>query len=126
MPSSTFTPQLRPLSIGEVLDAGFRLLRARFGTLIVCVLVPIVPLSIIATILEPSTDDDRLRRQRADDDLESDGSVIAGALDQHVAAGRRRRARRRGLLQRDQLRLPRRARPPPARRCATASRGCSR
>ena len=57
MPSSTFTPQLRPLSIGEVLDAGFRLLRARFGTLVVCVLVPMVPLSIIATILEASTNE---------------------------------------------------------------------
>ena len=48
MPSASFTPQLRPLSVGEVLDAGFRLLRHRFGTLMLCVLVPIVPLYILA------------------------------------------------------------------------------
>jgi hypothetical protein len=57
LPSSSFTPQLRPLSIGEVLDAGFRLLRARFGTLVVCVLVPMVPLSILGTIVEASTNE---------------------------------------------------------------------
>ena len=79
MPSSTFTPQLRPLSIGEVLDAGFRLLRARFGTLVVCVLVPMVPLSIIATILEASTNEAAFDIN-ADTTTSSDGSVIAGAL----------------------------------------------
>jgi Membrane domain of glycerophosphoryl diester phosphodiesterase len=52
-----FTPQLRPLSIGEMLDAGFKLFRQRFGTLMVCVLVPVVPLSIISTILVGSVDD---------------------------------------------------------------------
>ena len=79
MPSSTFTPQLRPLSIGEVLDAGFRLLRARFGTLVVCVLVPMVPLSILATILEASTNEAAFDIN-ATATTSSDGSVIAGAL----------------------------------------------
>jgi len=79
LPSSTFTPQLRPLSIGEVLDAGFRLLRARFGTLVVCVLVPMVPLSILATILEASTNEAAFDIN-ATSTTSSDGSVIAGAL----------------------------------------------
>jgi hypothetical protein len=55
--TSTFTPQLRPLSIGEMLDAGFKLFRQRFGTLMTCVLVPVVPLSIISTIIVGSVDD---------------------------------------------------------------------
>ena len=58
MPSTSFTPQLRPLSIGEVLDAGFRLLRHRFGTLMVCVLAAGLPLSVLRTIIIASTDPD--------------------------------------------------------------------
>jgi hypothetical protein len=54
--SASYTPQLRPLSIGEVLDAGFRLLRARFGTLVLCALVPLVPLTILSTIIVASAD----------------------------------------------------------------------
>jgi len=52
----SFTPQLRPLSVGEMLDAGFRLFNARFWTLILCVLVPVVPLQIVATVLQASVD----------------------------------------------------------------------
>jgi membrane-anchored glycerophosphoryl diester phosphodiesterase (GDPDase) len=58
VPSSSYTPQLRPLSIGEVLDAGFRLLRHRFGTLMLCVLAAGLPLSILRTIIIASTDPD--------------------------------------------------------------------
>jgi hypothetical protein len=81
LPSASYTPQLRPLSIGEVLDAGFRLLRARFGTLLVCVLVPMVPLSIIATILQASTNDAAFDvNATTTTTTSSDGSVIAGSL----------------------------------------------
>jgi glycerophosphoryl diester phosphodiesterase family protein len=55
--TSSFTPQLRPLSIGERLDAGFRLMRHRFGTLVTCVIVPMLPLSILGTIILASTVD---------------------------------------------------------------------
>ncbi len=79
MPSASYTPQLRPLSIGEVLDAGFRLLRARFGTLVTCVLVPVVPLTIIATILQASTNEDAFD-VNATGTTSSDGSVIAGSI----------------------------------------------
>jgi membrane-anchored glycerophosphoryl diester phosphodiesterase (GDPDase) len=57
VPSTSFTPQLRPLSIGEVLDAGFRLLRHRFGTLMLCVLAAGLPLSLLRTIIIASTDE---------------------------------------------------------------------
>ena len=51
MSTSAFTPRLRPLSIGELLDAGFKLFRQRFGTLMICTLVPVVPLSLLSTII---------------------------------------------------------------------------
>jgi hypothetical protein len=52
----SYTPQLRPLSVGEILDAGFRLFRHRFGTLVGCIFVPIVPFYILGTIIVGSTD----------------------------------------------------------------------
>jgi Membrane domain of glycerophosphoryl diester phosphodiesterase len=52
----SYTPQLRPLSVGEMLDAGFRLFRARFTALILCVLVPVVPLTILAAVVQASVD----------------------------------------------------------------------
>jgi MFS family permease len=55
VPSSSETPQLRPLSVGEVLDAGFRLFRHRFGTLVLCTLVFAVPFMIASTLVEWST-----------------------------------------------------------------------
>ncbi len=54
-----FRPQLRPLSIGEILETGFKLLRGRFSTLIACVLVPVVPLTILGTALAAAIDPDR-------------------------------------------------------------------
>ena len=56
MSAPSYTPQLRPLSVGEMLDAGFRLFRARFWTLILCVLVPVAPLTIVATAVQASVD----------------------------------------------------------------------
>jgi protocatechuate 3,4-dioxygenase beta subunit len=52
----SYTPQLRPLSVGEILDAGFRLFNARFVTLVLCVLVPVVPLEILSAALQASVD----------------------------------------------------------------------
>jgi Membrane domain of glycerophosphoryl diester phosphodiesterase len=54
---SSETPQLRPLSVGEALDAGLRLFRHRFGTLVLCTLVFAVPFSIASTFVEWSTND---------------------------------------------------------------------
>src|SRR3712207_1173633 len=41
-----------------MLDAGFKLFRDRFGTLLACVLVPMVPLTILSTIIIASTNSD--------------------------------------------------------------------
>jgi Membrane domain of glycerophosphoryl diester phosphodiesterase len=54
---SSDTPQLRPLSVGEALDAGLRLFRHRFGTLVLCTLVFALPFSIASTLVEWSTND---------------------------------------------------------------------
>jgi hypothetical protein len=67
----SFTPQLRPLSVGEMLDAGFKLFSARFMTLILCVLVPVVPMTILATALQASVDPNAF-------DLDSTATVDGG------------------------------------------------
>ena len=71
MSAPSYTPQLRPLSVGEMLDAGFRLFRARFWTLVLCVLVPVVPLTIVATGVQASVDPNAF-------DLDSSESVDSG------------------------------------------------
>jgi Membrane domain of glycerophosphoryl diester phosphodiesterase len=67
----SFTPQLRPLSVGEMLDAGFKLFSARFWTLILCVVVPVVPMTILGTALQASVDPNAF-------DLDSTESVDSG------------------------------------------------
>ena len=57
MSTTQFAPQLRPLSVGEVLDASFKVVRQSFGTLALCVLVVAVPLEIISTLIAASTSD---------------------------------------------------------------------
>jgi len=57
LPAQPYAPQLRPLSVGEMIDAGFKLLRDRFGALMLCVLVPVAPLTILGTLVQASTDD---------------------------------------------------------------------
>ena len=44
-------PQLRPLSVGEVLDASFKIVRQSFGVLAGCVLVVALPLNILDTLI---------------------------------------------------------------------------
>jgi Membrane domain of glycerophosphoryl diester phosphodiesterase len=73
----SFTPQLRPLSVGEMLDAGFRLFRHRFGTLVACVVVPVVPLTILGTIIIASTDPDAFDVNAT---ATESGTAIAGFL----------------------------------------------
>ena len=78
MPATSYTPQLRPLSVGEILDAGFKLLRDRFGALMLCVLVPVVPLTILGTIVTASTDDTAFDTSVST--TSDDGSAVVGAL----------------------------------------------
>ena len=58
MSTTQYTPQLRPLSVGEVLDASFKIVRQSFGTLAGCVLVVAVPLNIINTLITASASDE--------------------------------------------------------------------
>jgi hypothetical protein len=74
----SYTPQLRPLSVGEILDAGFRLLKARFVTLVLCVLVPVVPLEIVSTALQASVDPNAFDLDSTE--TVSGGTVLAGTL----------------------------------------------
>lgn len=83
----SYTPQLRPLSVGEMLDAGFRLFRHRFGTLVACVLVPIVPLTILGTIITASTDEGAFDvNAPANESGTAIAGAIVGALVQSVGA----------------------------------------
>jgi hypothetical protein len=79
----SYTPQLRPLSVGEMLDAGFRLFNARFMTLVLCVLVPVVPLTIVATALQASVDPyafDLNSTETADSGTALAGTLVAAAI----------------------------------------------
>ena len=77
MSAPSYTPQLRPLSVGEMLDAGFRLFRARFGTLMICVLVPILPFTILGTVLQASIDDTAFDVNATTAEVDS-GTAFAG------------------------------------------------
>jgi hypothetical protein len=74
----SYTPQLRPLSVGEILDAGFRLFNARFVTLVLCVLVPVVPLEILSAALQASVDPTAFDLDSTE--TVSGGKVLAGTL----------------------------------------------
>jgi hypothetical protein len=56
--TTQYSPQLRPLSVGEVLDASFKIVRQSFGTLAGCVLVVALPLNIVNTLITASSSDD--------------------------------------------------------------------
>ena len=81
MSSTPFAPQLRPLSVGEVLDASFKVVRQSFGTLAVCVLVVALPLNIITTLVQASTSDNAFNLDTATttDDVGT-GTELAGVL----------------------------------------------
>jgi hypothetical protein len=70
-----------------MLDAGFRLFRHRFGTLVLCVLVPIVPLTILGTIITASTDENAFDvNAPASESGTAIAGAIVGALVQSVGA----------------------------------------
>jgi hypothetical protein len=74
-------PQLRPLSVGEILDASFKIVRQSFGTLAGCVVVVALPLNIINTLIASSTRDNAFN---LDDTTAtstvSTGTQLAGVL----------------------------------------------
>jgi len=58
MEARTTVPELRPLSLGEILDTAFRVYRANVGTLWLCVVWFVVPLAVGITLLTLSVDPD--------------------------------------------------------------------
>jgi hypothetical protein len=61
-----------------MLDAGFRLFSARFWTLILCVLVPIVPMTILSTALQASVDPNAFDLDTTE--TADSGTALAGTL----------------------------------------------
>ena len=118
MSTTQYSPQLRPLSVGEVLDASFKIVRQSFGTLAGCVLVVALPLNIVNTLITASTSDDAFNL----DDTPAPGTDIgtgtelAGFLLTTTLTLVLMHAGRRRVLPRRVGRLPRRA--PDGRRLA--------
>jgi hypothetical protein len=79
MSTTPYAPQLRPLSVGEQLDASFKVVRANFGVLATCVLVVALPLNILNTIVLAATRDNPFDLNAATNQV-SDGTAVAGQL----------------------------------------------
>jgi hypothetical protein len=79
MSTTQFAPQLRPLSVGEQLDASFKVVRQSFKTLALCVLVVALPLNIINTLILASTRDNPFDLNDNTADVSS-GTAVAGQL----------------------------------------------
>jgi hypothetical protein len=80
MSTTQFAPQLRPLSVGEVLDASFKVVRQSFGTLATCVLVVALPLNIVNTLITASTSDNAFNLDSGTTGDVSTGTALAGSL----------------------------------------------
>ena len=69
---------LRPLGVGEQLDAAFKIYRRRFKTLVLCVLVPVVPITILSTLVTASTNENAFDPNATT--TEFNGAMAAGTL----------------------------------------------
>jgi hypothetical protein len=78
--TTQYSPQLRPLSVGEVLDASFKIVRQSFGTLAGCVLVVALPLNILNTLIASSTRDNAFNLDATANSTVSTGTQLAGLL----------------------------------------------
>jgi hypothetical protein len=78
--TTQYSPQLRPLSVGEVLDASFKIVRQSFGTLAGCVLVVALPLNIVNTLIAASTRDNAFKIDTTTSSDIGTGTELAGLL----------------------------------------------
>jgi hypothetical protein len=79
--TTPYSPQLRPLSVGEVLDASFKIVRQSFGTLAGCVVVVALPLNIVNTLITTSTSDNAFNLDSTSSNASvSTGTELAGVL----------------------------------------------
>ncbi len=72
---------MRPLNVGELLDASFAAVRRNFAALVLCTLVAVVPVSIVNTLVQASTSEhafDFLADTTVRDD--SVGVYVAGLI----------------------------------------------
>lgn len=76
-----YSPPLRPLGVGEILDASFKVVRQNFKTLVMCVLVVALPLNILNTLIASSTSDNPFNLDTFDEtNTVSSGTEAAGGL----------------------------------------------
>lgn len=54
------TPSLRPLSLGEILDAGIKVVTRHWKPLALCVVIPVLPLAILQVLILSSVDSEAL------------------------------------------------------------------
>lgn len=80
MSTTQYSPQLRPLSVGEVLDVSFKIVRQSFSTLAGCVLVVALPLNIVNTLIATSTRDNAFNLDTTTTSSVSTGTQLAGGL----------------------------------------------
>lgn len=80
MSAPSYTPQLRPLGVGETLDAGFRLLRHRFGALVLCSLPWLIPFTILGAIVQGSIDPNAFDLTTTTTTSDEAGDAAAGQL----------------------------------------------
>ena len=78
MSTTQYAPQLRPLSVGEQLDASFKVVRQSFGVLAACVLVVALPLNIVSTLIAASTRDNPFNLDSTETVQVSSGTALAG------------------------------------------------
>ncbi len=86
MSTTQYSPQLRPLSVGETLDASFKVFRQNFGTLALCVLVVSVPVNIVSTLITASTSNTSFEFGATRTTTSASGTIIAGTLITAVLA----------------------------------------
>jgi hypothetical protein len=77
------TPTLRPLGIGEILDAGIKLYIRHWRVFAVCVLIFALPLEIIDILIRASIDPDALRLgtdAARDTTSDTDSALLGGSV----------------------------------------------
>jgi hypothetical protein len=79
MTATGSTTNLRPLGIGEILDAALTVYRKNFKTLFLAVLMVVLPLTILSTLITASTSENAFNYTETTT-VEDQGSFIAGTI----------------------------------------------
>jgi hypothetical protein len=80
--------RLRPLGIGEILDASVKVYRSNFRTLTLAVLVVIAPITVLGTLITASTAENAFNyTDTSATTVEDEGTFIAGQLISSLLSG---------------------------------------